>query len=80
MIDEIDDLFEEIDRGREGKNQGYSTGLPKLDGVIDGVCPKTYTLVFAGTGNGNTIAVCMRNHIKNYRVISGKLLKWKIPR
>lgn len=54
MIDEIDDLFDEIKRGREGKNQGYSTGLNKLDGVIDGVCPKTYTLIFAGTGNGKS--------------------------
>lgn len=50
---EIDELFSEIDRGREGKNQGFSMGLEKLESVIDGVCPSVYTLVFSGTGNGN---------------------------
>lgn len=54
MIDEIDELFEEIDRGRQGKNQGFGMGLPKLEGIIDGVSPSTYTLIFAGTGNGKS--------------------------
>lgn len=54
MIDELDDFFAEVDRGREGKNQGIGMGLPKLEGVIDGVCPATYTLIFAGTGNGKS--------------------------
>ena len=54
MINEIDDLFQEIERGREGKNQGFTMGLPKLEGIIDGVCPKTYTLIYAGTGNGKS--------------------------
>ena len=31
-----DELLEDITRGREGKNQGYSTGLPKLDYLTDG--------------------------------------------
>ena len=54
MTNEIDELFSEISRGREGKNQGFSMGLPKLEGVIDGVCSSTYTLIFAGTGNGKS--------------------------
>jgi hypothetical protein len=54
MIDAIDDLFQEIDRGREGKNQGFSMGLSKLEGLVDGVCPKTYTLIYSGTGNGKS--------------------------
>lgn len=51
---EIDELFSEIDRGREGKNQGFSMGLEKLESVIDGVCPSVYTLIFSGTGNGKS--------------------------
>lgn len=54
MIDELDDFFAEVDRGREGKNQGIGMGLPKLESIIDGVCPSTYTLIFAGTGNGKS--------------------------
>ena len=54
MTNEIDDLFSEIERGRAGKNQGFGMGLPKLEGVIDGVCASTYTLIFAGTGNGKS--------------------------
>lgn len=46
-------LLSRIDRGRLGKNQGLSMGLPKLEGVIDGVTKETYTLVFSGTGTGN---------------------------
>ena len=46
MIDELDDFFAEVDRGREGKNQGISMGLPKLEGIIDGVCPSVYTLIW----------------------------------
>ena len=37
-----DELIAAINRGREGKAQGYSIGLPKLEQVIDGVCKKTY--------------------------------------
>ena len=33
----VQSLLKKIDEGREGKNQGYSMGLPKLEGVIDGV-------------------------------------------
>lgn len=54
MTNEIDDLFSEIERGRQGKNQGFGMGMPKLEGVIDGVCASTYTLIFAGTGNGKS--------------------------
>lgn len=47
-------LLSRIDRGRLGKNQGLSMGLPKLESVIDGVTKETYTLVFSGTGTGKT--------------------------
>lgn len=46
-------LLEAINRGREGKEQGYGIGLPKLEQVIDGVCKGTYTLIAAESGVGN---------------------------
>jgi hypothetical protein len=45
-------LIEAIKRGREGKSQGYSIGLPKLEQVIDGVCKGTYVLLGAESGVG----------------------------
>lgn len=47
-------LLTAIDRGREGKSQGYSIGLPKLEQVIDGVCKGVYTLIFAESGVGKS--------------------------
>ena len=40
-ISNKDRFFEAIDRGREGKNQGLSIGLPKLELYIDGYLPET---------------------------------------
>jgi replicative DNA helicase len=54
MIDEIDELFEEIDKGREGESWGYSLGLDKLEDIIDGNTQSTYTTVFAGSGVGKS--------------------------
>lgn len=45
-------LIQAIDRGREGKEQGYSIGLPKLEQIIDGVTKGTYTLIAAESGVG----------------------------
>ena len=47
-------LLSKIDRGREGKNQGLSIGLDKLEKIIDGVTQSTYTLIYSGTGSGKT--------------------------
>lgn len=43
-----------IERGREGKEQGYSIGLPKLEQVVDGVCKGVYTLIAAESGVGKS--------------------------
>lgn len=48
-------LIQAIDRGREGKEQGYSIGLPKLEQVIDGVTKGTYTLIAAESGVGKVV-------------------------
>ncbi len=47
-------LLQEIDRGREGKSQGYSMGLPKLESVIDGVTKETMYTLGSSTGSGKT--------------------------
>lgn len=47
-------LVHQITLGREGKNWGYTMGMPKLEGVIDGVTKGVYTLLFSGTGAGKT--------------------------
>lgn len=69
MIDEIDELFEDIDRGREGKSWGNSIGLEKLESIIDGNTQSTYTTVFAGSGIGKTSFVLfsyLYNSIKEH--------------
>ena len=33
-------LLEQIKKGREGNNEGLPMGLPKLEGVIDGILPE----------------------------------------
>lgn len=47
-------LLARIDKGREGNNQGFSTGLEKLDNVIDGVTQSTYYLLFSQTSGGKS--------------------------
>jgi replicative DNA helicase len=50
----VDFLYEEINRGREGKNIGLNTGIPKLDNYIGGIQRGNYTLVFGLSGSGKS--------------------------
>ena len=50
----IDEVFKQIDAGRAGENHGYSMGLPKLEGIIDGVTKETYTLILSNSGAGKS--------------------------
>ena len=50
----VKSLRSKIKRGREGYNQGFSIGMPKLESVIDGLTQSTYTLLFSQTGGGKT--------------------------
>jgi len=50
-------LLNEIKLGREGKNHGFSMGLPKLESIIDGVTRQTYTVVFSNSGSGKSTEV-----------------------
>lgn len=55
LFDEVDVLFDEIDRGRQGLNLGVSTGLPKLDAVLSGgIQRKTFYLLGGPTGSGKS--------------------------
>jgi len=49
-----EELLDSINKGRLGKSQGYSIGLPKLEEVIDGVCKDTYYLIGAESGCGKS--------------------------
>ena len=46
----LDSFYNEIETGRQGRNWGYSTGLPKLDKLTDGVKKSNYTILFALSG------------------------------
>jgi hypothetical protein len=50
----VDEIFKQIDAGRSGENHGYSMGLPKLEGIIDGVTKETYTLILSNSGAGKS--------------------------
>lgn len=62
----VDILYKLIDRGREGKNIGISTGLPKVDHYTGGIQKGIYTLVFAQSGVGKSSYV-LYGHI--YRLL-----------
>lgn len=47
-------LLKEIELGREGGLHGYSLGLPKLEGVVDGLTRGTLTVIGSNTGSGKT--------------------------
>ena len=49
-----DSVFNQIEKGRSGDNWGLPMGLPKLEGIIDGVTKSTYTLLFGSTSSGKT--------------------------
>lgn len=45
-------LFQEVESGRQGKAQGYDTGLPKMESIMDGATRRTMTVLASGTGQG----------------------------
>lgn len=66
-------LLKSISDGREGKNKGFSMGLPKLESVIDGVCANTYYLVFSPSGTGKNNC---RLHKELCRLLQTKIGKF----
>lgn len=48
----VEELYNKIDDGREGKNVGLKTGLPKLDFYTGGMKKGVYSLYFAKSSVG----------------------------
>ena len=74
----VDSLLSKIEEGREGKNQGFSLGIPKLEGVVDGITKQTYSVIFSGSGSGKTSLVLysyvyspLKEHLDddNFRIV-----------
>lgn len=58
----VESLVQKIEDGIEGKNQGFSTGLDKLDSIIDGVTKQTYYVLFSNSGAGKT-SLCLYSFV-----------------
>ena len=50
----VKQLLENIKRGKEGKNIGISTGMPKLDSIIYGIQRRCLYVVSGDQGSGKT--------------------------
>ena len=57
-----ENLLNQIEKGREGRNWGLSMGMPKLEQYIDGVSQGTYTLLFSGSGIGKS-SVALNSYV-----------------
>ena len=66
-------LLQEINKGRDGRSQGYSMGLPKLEYLTDGVTDSTYTLLFASSGVGKINYNFLNKYIINELGINKKM-------
>ena len=50
----VEELYSKIDEGREGKNIGLKTGLPKLDWYTGGFQKGIYKLIFGQSGSAKS--------------------------
>lgn len=66
----VNELLEQIDKGRGGDNWGLPTGMPKLEHYTDGVSKETYTVICGGSGSGKT-SFCLYSYI--YRPVMDNL-------
>jgi len=51
---DVDVLYKMIENGREGKNIGLGTGIPKMDKYTGGFQRGVYTLIFGLSGSGKS--------------------------
>lgn len=72
----VGELYSKIEEGREGKNIGLKTGLPKLDFYTGGFRKGVYKLIFSKSSVGkminNNFAVHRSDFMDNDRAISEK--------
>ena len=70
----VDDLYKQIEAGRQGLNKGLSSGLPKLDSLTYGIIRENITLIGASSGAGKSSLasyIALYNAYKEY-LNSGK--------
>lgn len=53
-MNNVDLLYDKIERGRIGKNIGLKTGITKLDKYTGGIQRSLYTLIFGVSGSGKS--------------------------
>lgn len=77
----VDNLFEQIEQGRKGKNIGLSSGISKMDKYTGGLQKKCYTLIFGLSGSGKSSYV-LYTHIyrplKDYPKKNIKLIYYSL--
>lgn len=57
-LSKVDNLFESIKRGKEGKNKGIPTGINGMDDITTGNHQGTFYLIAGSTGSGkSTLAI-----------------------
>lgn len=65
----------QIQLGIEGKNQGFTTGLDKLDLVTGGIVHSRYLVLTSNPGGGKT-ALYLYSYV--YSPLKKSLRRWKI--
>ena len=82
MTDIVQNLLQQIANGREGLNQGLSSGLPRLDELTYGITRENITLVGGSSGSGKsslTIYISMYNAYKDFLEANGSIdVHWLI--
>ena len=76
----VDELYSEIDNGREGRNLGLKTGLPKLDWYTGGFQKGVYKLIFGQSGSGKSSYVIysdLYRKIIQIEILYMYILVWK---
>ena len=54
-------LWTQIDKGKNGENIGISTGIPKLDKLIGGIQPSRYYTIAAASSVGKSALILLLN-------------------
>ena len=73
----VDELYSEIDNGREGRNLGLKTGLPKLDWYTGGFQKGVYKLIFGQSGSGKSSYVIYSDYM--YILVWKWIQKFYLP-
>ena len=53
-MDVLDQFYQDVEDGREGRNNGISTGMPFIDQEICGIQPGCITNILSGSSGGKT--------------------------